>query len=138
MYLPAKRHVRLAAAALLAALSLAIVACGSSPGMREHHDAMHGGTDAREDELVVATGDVDVEMKDNTFHPGNLQIPVGATVTWTNLDSVAHTATEDDDAWGTELLGQGESESITFTEPGVYEYYCVPHPNMRARIEVVP
>ncbi len=77
-------------------------------------------------------------MEDNAFQPGNLRIMAGTTVTWRNFDPVAHTATERGEEWDTGMLGEGESASITFAEAGSYDYYCIPHPDMRARVEVVP
>lgn len=78
-----------------------------------------------------------VEIVDFGYAPADLTISPGDTVTWTNLDAVAHTATANDGAWDTGLLEQGASASITFTAPGTYEYLCTPHPSMTGRITVV-
>ena len=32
----------------------------------------------------------------------------------------------------------GDRWSFTFTQPGTYDYYCIPHPYMRSRITVLP
>jgi plastocyanin len=77
-----------------------------------------------------------VEIADFAFQPAELTITPGETVTWTNLDGVAHTATATDGSWDTGLLDEGESGSITFTTPGTYEYRCTPHPSMTGRIIV--
>ena len=78
-----------------------------------------------------------VEIADFAYAPADLTITAGDTVTWTNLDAVAHTATDTGGAWDTGLLEQGESASITFTAAGTYEYLCTPHPSMTGRITVV-
>lgn len=77
-----------------------------------------------------------VEIEGYAFRPGNLSLEVGTQVTWVNRDGVPHTATDVDKTWDTGLLPSGESATITFDTPGLYDYRCLPHPNMRARIEV--
>ena len=44
-------------------------------------------------------------------------------VTWTNKDSVQHTATSDSLIWDSGPLDPGESYSFTFTTPGTYPYH---------------
>ncbi len=78
-----------------------------------------------------------VEIVDFAFAPATLTIIVGDTVTWTNRDAVAHTATSIAAGFGSGNLEQGESHSVTFTVPGTYDYLCTPHPSMTGRIVVV-
>lgn len=77
-----------------------------------------------------------VRMENIQFNPAQVEVRVGATVTWTNDDAVAHTVTPTDKTlWGTEGSGdaqakwlqKGKSWSFTFTKPGTYKYYCIPH-----------
>ncbi|MGH2382845.1 MAG: cupredoxin domain-containing protein [Candidatus Limnocylindria bacterium] len=79
-----------------------------------------------------------VQIVDFAFSPATLTIQVGDTVTWTNADVVVHTATAGSGAFDSGDLAQGESYSVTFTEPGTYEYLCTPHPDMTGRIVVAP
>lgn len=65
-----------------------------------------------------------------------LRIPVGTTVTWTNDDAMLHTATAVDGSFDSGFLAAGDSWSYTFDEPGEFEYYCLPHPWMRATVIV--
>lgn len=65
-----------------------------------------------------------------------LTVPVGTTVTWTNQDTTMHTVTAVDGSFDSGYYGEGESWSFTFTEAGEYEYYCIPHPWMRAKVIV--
>jgi len=88
-----------------------------------------------------------------TFKPGTLQIQAGETVTWVNQSVIAHTATADPEKatmassvslpqgaerFDSGMLDQGESYSHTFTQPGRYHYFCIPHDgaNMYGVIEV--
>ncbi len=98
---------------------------------------MHGGRSTVNDPAVVTDARaVTVEIRDFAFKPGNLEIPVGATVTWVNFDAAPHDATADDESWKTETLDRGERGSVTFDRPGEYFYYCSIHPSMQARVLV--
>jgi nitrite reductase (NO-forming) len=67
-----------------------------------------------------------------------LMVPIGTTVTWTNQDpGVMHTVTAADGSFDSGFLETGETFSYTFNEPGEFEYYCTPHPWMRARVSVM-
>jgi amicyanin len=72
------------------------------------------------------------------YTPQEFNISVGETVTWINKDSIKHTVTSDE---GGELnstfLGNEESYSHTFNEAGEYSYYCIPHPFMTGKINVI-
>lgn len=84
----------------------------------------------------VRAADHAVTIADFAFAPAELTITAGDSVTWTNADPVAHTATSTSGAFDTGDLEQGESSSVTFTEPGTYDYLCTPHPSMTGRIVV--
>ena len=77
-----------------------------------------------------------VEIRDFAFSPRTAEIRVGDTVSWTNRDSVAHTATARNGSFDTGLLGEGESGSIRFTTAGTYRYVCTPHPDMTGTVVV--
>lgn len=66
-----------------------------------------------------------------------LTVPVGTTVTWTNEDpGMMHTVSSVDGLFESGFLNEGESWSYTFDEPGEFEYFCQPHPWMRAKVIV--
>jgi plastocyanin len=77
-----------------------------------------------------------VAIRDFAFSPRTVEIRVGDTVTWTNRDSVAHTATAQNGSFDTGLLSEGESGSIRFTAAGTYRYLCTPHPQMTGTVVV--
>jgi plastocyanin/predicted aspartyl protease len=77
---------------------------------------------------VVVTGDeAEVEMEDFKFNPQVLVIRPGTTVKFANKDKVQHTATSDTGVFDSGYLSKGEEYFYTFTEPGTYPYYCIPH-----------
>jgi plastocyanin len=75
-----------------------------------------------------------VAIVDFAFSPATLTITAGDTVTWTNSDTVAHTATGS--GFDSGLLDQGDSYSFTFSAAGTYDYVCTPHPTMTGQIVV--
>lgn len=67
------------------------------------------------------------------FTHEDLTIEVGTTVTWTNRDPLEHTTTSGalgarTGVWDSGDIPWKESYSFTFTEVGVYPYYCARHP----------
>jgi nitrite reductase (NO-forming) len=65
-----------------------------------------------------------------------LTIPVGSTVVWVNSDSAVHTVTDVDGAFDSGNINPGRGFAYTFDQPGEYEYFCIPHPWMRAKVIV--
>lgn len=97
---------------------------------------MGGGTNSSNAPLSVGGKTERASIRDYAFAPGNLQIPVGATVTWTNYDDVPHTATAKDGNWDTGILNKGDTKTLSFDKAGDYTYYCTVHPSMVARLQV--
>ncbi len=83
------------------------------------------------DELAVT-----IEIIGFQYRPPNLSVPVGATVTWVNLDVAPHDSKARDGMWETDLLQRDEESVVTFDEPGTWEYYCTIHPYMTATLTV--
>jgi plastocyanin len=77
-----------------------------------------------------------VEIDGFAFRPKSLEVTAGTTVTWTNREVVPHTATAEDGSFDSEALGENDSFSYTFDEPGTYPYLCTFHTNMRGEVVV--
>jgi plastocyanin len=86
--------------------------------------------------VARAAADGSVTIADFAFAPSSVTVNVGDSVTWTNEDDVAHTATADDGSFDTGNIENGESGTATFDEAGTFEYFCQPHPNMRGTVVV--
>lgn len=88
------------------------------------------------------------------FDPVGLVVEAGTTIEFINGDPVnSHTATlyhpdnndnplrapVDAETWTSGFIMPGESFTVTLTEPGVYDYFCLPHElaGMAGRIIVV-
>ena len=77
------------------------------------------------------------------FDPVLLNVPVGATVTWKNLDSTLHTVTSGSTESGksgtifdSSYLTGGKTFQHTFSVAGTFDYYCTLHPYMKGQVVV--
>jgi plastocyanin len=78
-----------------------------------------------------------VSIVDFAFEPAAVEIPVGATVTWTNNGAAPHTATASDGTFDSGQLAPGATFSHTFTAAGTFPYVCQIHPEMTGTVTVV-
>lgn len=146
------RPAMLPGAAVLAAAALAVSGCemngddtaeapDDAPVEEEAPDDQpedEGDPDEDADDPAqppAEPGEEAIDIEDFEFVDGDLTVPVGTTVEWTQQDDVAHTVDfEDGEASG--QLEEGETYSRTFDEPGEYDYSCSPHPQMTGTITV--
>ena len=77
-----------------------------------------------------------IDIRDLAYHPAQTEIAVGTTVTWTNSDTVPHTATATDRTFDSGILDPGKSFSYTFEKAGTFDYSCLVHPQMKGTIVV--
>ena len=78
-----------------------------------------------------------VRMIDYNFTPSRIAIEAGSRVAFTNGGNQPHNAAgADAGSWDTGLLKGGETASVTFNRPGIYNYTCTPHPFMIGQIIV--
>jgi plastocyanin len=87
---------------------------------------------------TTSTGAIEeVNICDGHFKPGVMVVPAGTTVVWTNNGQQHHTVKSYAGLWDSGDLRPGASYSVTFTEPGVYYYFCASHPReMRGLVQV--
>jgi plastocyanin len=87
---------------------------------------------------AVASGHVTVSIVDYAYSPQRLTVRAGTSVTWTNHDATAHTATANDSAsFDTGTINPHHSRTVRFTHPGSYSYHCAFHAFMTGTITVV-
>jgi plastocyanin len=73
--------------------------------------------------------DFAVDVKNYEFGPKTQTIGVGDSVTWSFTDG-GHSTTSNagqPQKWDSEVLDKGKTFKVTFTHPGKYQYYCIPH-----------
>ncbi len=79
-----------------------------------------------------------VTIQNFAFSPATLEVKIGTTITWKNMDSAPHTVSADDGSFDSGTLNTGDTFSFTFNEAGTFTYHCNIHPDMTATITVVP
>ena len=150
-------------AAALVALSLGLVACGSSgsdssepaPSVAEEVEgageeageaAEEAGEEAEEageeaDSEAAPSGEAQksekVQIVEFSYEPDPVVVQAGGKVIWQNEDTAPHTATADDGSFDTGTIEKGKLGSATFKEPGTFTYHCEIHPTMHGTVEVV-
>lgn len=83
-----------------------------------------------------------VVVEDHAFHPEELTVAEGTTVTWVNEDDLGHTVTHGEggapvqDAAFDEPISVDQVVSYTFEEPGTYPVTCSIHPAMQMTVIV--
>jgi plastocyanin len=87
-------------------------------------------------ETAGPPGAVQVTIKNFDFHPMSVAVPVGGSVSWTNLDGEPHTVTSLEGGFHSAALDEDDTYTFKFTRPGVYQYICAIHPKMRATVVV--
>lgn len=110
---------------------LGVSACGSAaPSPSSSAGGQSSSAGASNDNVVI---------KNFAFTPATVQVTTGATVTWMNSDSAAHTTTADKSsamAWDSGSLSQNQTYAVTFTKPGSYSFHCAIHNYMTGTITV--
>ena len=91
--------------------------------------------------LIELTGPIEkatkVNLADYTFAPARITVEAGTKVTFTNAGKTPHNATgSQGGGWDTGLLDGGQTATVTFNEPGTYNYNCTPHPFMVGQVVV--
>ncbi|MEO6197535.1 MAG: cupredoxin domain-containing protein [Dehalococcoidia bacterium] len=117
----------------------AIAMGGSMGGMMNGCGGMAGCPGSRgsaQTPVTIEGDEATIEIRDYDFSPRDATITAGTTVTWVNEDKAPHDATDDDDAWATDVLDDGDSGGVTFDTPGRYEYHCSIHPYMKGQVTV--
>ena len=71
-----------------------------------------------------------------SFTPKEITVSKGTTVTWINHDDVPHTVVSPDKKFKSRALDTDEKFSFTFSDPGVYGYFCSVHPVMTGKVIV--
>lgn len=78
----------------------------------------------------------EVWIQSMAFNPGNITVPVGTKITWTNKDAVTHNVTSTTNAFSSGSLVNGAAYSYTFSTAGTFPYTCTIHPSMTGTVTV--
>ena len=75
-------------------------------------------------------------MTTTAYAPNPISVGVGGSVTWTNNDTITHTATGNDGSWNSGNIAPGATFTKSFPTAGSYAYHCTLHPGMVGTVVV--
>ena len=93
-------------------------------------------------EVLIPNGNAE-QSQSGFFSPLNLNVQVGTTVVWINVDVLGHTIQSMDEEgiptglYNSNILQTGERFAFKFDEKGEYNYFCTLHPWRVGQITVV-
>jgi plastocyanin len=125
---------------VLVVISLVLAACGSSASSPAPTTAPT--TAPAQSQAAPASGGGGggganaVTIQNFAFAPATLEVAVGTTVTWTNMDSATHTVTADDGSFDSNNLASSATFTQTFSTAGTFAYHCKIHTSMKATVTV--
>jgi plastocyanin len=115
----------------LGVLALGGVACGADETATQNASEKATGAD----------GGSSITIKLIAFNPTQLNVPVGATVTWRQDDVASHTVTsgrveqsggtataKPDSKFDSGTISKGQNFEFKFAEAGEFPFYCAVHP----------
>ena len=135
-------------AALAAAVAIALAAVGASVlwSGRASNRQLAGAATAPVAPVSLSsrcptttTGEpIALDIAGFAYCPATVTVASGLEVVWTNADLAPHTVTYDGPEGPVDSgsIGQGQTWSTRFHQPGTYRYYCRFHPGMTGTIVV--
>jgi plastocyanin len=133
-------RVALAGVPMIVVTGLVLAACSggaASPGSA----ASSGGASASTGASSGTAGST-VTIENLAFSPATLSVTAGTTVTFSNRDTIGHTAVNgvngvaDPNALFNLDLPAGTAGTFKFDKPGTYQVTCTIHPGMHMTIVV--
>lgn len=106
----------------------------SAPGT-PGHGSMHGPSGSMAPVAPMGMSQA-AEIKQFAYQPKTIEVPVGTTVTWTNLDGASHSVTARDGSFDSGLFGQGATFTQKFDQAGTVAYICTRHGSMMGEVKV--
>ena len=86
---------------------------------------------------------IDMNQTIITLHinPGSassdkINVQIGTTITWINDDIVPHSIISKTGAFDSSIIEPGRKFSYTFTDSGVYKYFCDIDPSVESEVTV--
>jgi plastocyanin len=128
---------------MLACLALGLVACGGDDDDDGGGGGGGGAATTEEPAGGGGGGGAQVSLKDIQFHPKDLTVKTGETITFTNDESIPHDVHKQSGPGGDFASGpdggmqEGDTFELKLDKPGKYDYVCHVHaPGMAGTITV--
>ena len=88
---------------------------------------------------LAREGLIEAKIENSAFVPSEIRIKAGSKITWTNNDNSMHTITSESGEkaeLNSKILSKGEAYGHVFSTPGVFNYHCTIHSNMKGKVVV--
>jgi plastocyanin len=87
---------------------------------------------------AISAGSKTIEISSFAYSPAAVTVKVGTTITFTNEESVEHTATSNiEGLFDTGTLNKGQSVRLKMNKVGTFSFHCSFHAFMHGTIKVV-
>ena len=92
--------------------------------------------------ISMGSGSPGCEETNSCYIPYEVSISTGSTVTWINIDNAAHSVSSGtpnggpDGLFDSSIIAMNSEFSYTFSESGMYDYFCIVHPWMTGIVSV--
>jgi plastocyanin len=137
---PEQFFCRITWAPLLVSVLVLVAGCGSAavPTPSSANSASSSPASSHPTASATSLGAQEsaISIRNFSFSPVSLTVPVGATVSWTNLDGEPHTVKSVEQLFRSGALDQNDSFNFKFDKPGTYRYVCSIHPQMVGTVVV--
>jgi plastocyanin len=107
-------------------LTLAVILLAAAVGCSQSSSPTAPTTPTNVNATIVAGG----------FAPNPINISVGSTVMWTNMDTAAHSVVSDSGAFSSGTIAPGGQYSYTFPAAGTFTYHDSFNTNMTGAVNV--
>ncbi|NBS41365.1 hypothetical protein EBS80_01780 [bacterium] len=97
-------------------------------------DASSEASDINHDKALQSP--IIVHISDNEYDAATYTVSAGRAVKFVNDGSASHTATADDESWGTGTMTSGQSFTRYFKTAGEWSFHCNYHSMMTATVVV--
>ncbi len=87
--------------------------------------------------LTPSSPAASVAIQNFAFVPDTVRIKVGNSVTWTNMDTAPHTATDLNNKFDSGSLTTNQTFNFAFATAGTYTYHCLIHSMMKNAVVIV-
>ena len=79
---------------------------------------------------------ITVRINGMRFEPASIKVTPGTTVTWVHESPMPHSISGNANGLGSSTLYKGQTYSHTFSQDGLFNYYCGIHPSMTGSVTV--
>jgi plastocyanin len=92
--------------------------------------SMNNSTNPTSSSSITPVAAASVTIQNFAFSPSVIHLLPGGTVTWTNMDATAHTATDLNGHFDSGSIAVNGTFKFTFATAGTYTYHCTIHSMM--------